>query len=240
MPGGSQGQKAKVDGRRARSQLTRARVVDAARRLFVEQGYVATTIEAVGEQAGVAVQTVYYLFGTKRNILAAVLDAGVAGDVEALAVLDRPWVEELRAERDAATAVARLVDATVAILARTAPVYEVVRQAAADPEVSALLGETRERRRADQRRLIEILAASGHLHPEVDAATAADVFYGLMNEEVFQLFVGDCGWHVDRFRQWSTSLMVGQLVRPGSPVPAANPAGPRPRPRARPRTRPSP
>ena len=202
----------KMDGRRERSRLTRARVVGAATRLFVENGYVATTIEHVAEEAGVAVQTVYYIFGTKRNLLAAVLDASVAGDVEPVAVLERDWVEALRTEQDATSAVERLVEATVTIVARTMPIYEVVRRAAADPDVSALLQEVRSRRRADQRALMEILWRSGHLHPKVDADVAADVLYGLINEEILQLFTGDCGWEVDQFRRWATSLMLQQLV----------------------------
>src|SRR5690349_22484054 len=129
----------KVDGRRQRSRRTRARIVDAATRLFVDDGYLATTIEAIAERAGVAVQTVYYVFGTKRNLLAAVLDASVAGDVEPVPVLERDWVEALRAEGDATSAVERLVEAMVAIVARTMAIYEVVRRAAADPDVSALL-----------------------------------------------------------------------------------------------------
>ena len=202
----------KVDGRRERSRLTRGRVVDAAAGLFVEHGYLATTIEHVAEDAGVAVQTVYYIFGTKRNLLAAVLDASIAGDVEPIPVLERDWVEALRAEEDATSAVERLVEAMVAIVARTMAIYEVVRRAAADPEVNALLEEVRTRRRADQRALIEILWRSGHLHPRVDADIAADVLYGLINEEVLQLFTSDCGWEVDRFQRWATSLMLQQLV----------------------------
>jgi len=209
----------KMDGRRERSRLTRGRVVEAAARLFVEHGYLATTIEHVAEDAGVAVQTVYYIFGTKRNLLAAVLDASIAGDVEPIPVLERDWVEALRAEQDATSAVERLVVATVAIVARTMAIYEVVRRAAADPEVSALLEEVRSRRRADQRALIEILWQSGHLRPQVDADIAADVLYGLINEEVLQLFIGDCGWEVDQFRSWATSLMLQQLVdAEGSPA----------------------
>jgi AcrR family transcriptional regulator len=188
--------------------------VEAAASLFVEHGYLATTIEHVAEDAGVAVQTVYYVFGTKRNLLAAVLDASVAGDVEPVPVLERDWVEALRAERDATSAVERLVEAMVAIVARTMAIYEVVRRAAADPDVSALLEEVRSRRRADQRALIEILWRAGHLHPQVDADIAADVLYGLINEEVLQLFIGDCGWKVDQFRSWATSLMLQQLVDP--------------------------
>jgi AcrR family transcriptional regulator len=186
-------------------------VVDAATRLFVDHGYVATTIENVAEDAGVAAQTVYYVFGTKRNLLAAVLDASIAGDVELIPVLERVWTDELREEPDMAAAVQRLVDESVSILVRTAPVYEVVRRAAADPEVAALLDDTRKRRRADQRALIGIVLQSGHPEPTLDADAAADIFYGLVNEEVFQLIVGDCGWSVARFRNWGTSLMLHQL-----------------------------
>ncbi len=202
----------KMDGRRERSRITRERVVDAAARLFIDDGYVATTIEAVAERAGVAVQTVYYVFGTKRNLLAAVLDASIAGDVGPVSVLERPWVDALLAEQDPTSAVERLIEETVAILARTTPIYEVVRRAAADPDVSTLLDDNRSRRRQDQRQLIDILWRSGHLHPELDVDIATDVFYGLMNEEVFQLLSVDCGWSIERFRTWATSLMLQQLA----------------------------
>ena len=209
---------AATDGRRQRSVRTRARIVDAGERLFVERGYLATTIEAVADAAGVAAQTVYYVFGTKRNLLAAVLDASIAGDVEPVAVLERPWFDAFGTADDAAAAVERLVEAAVAILARTSPIYEVVRRAAADPEVGALLHDNRRRRRDDQRRLVEVLGRSGHLRPGLDVDTAADVFYALLNEEVFLLLTVDCGWDVDRFRRWATSLMRHQLVAPDGSV----------------------
>ena len=207
----------KVDGRRERSRLTRARIVDAATACFLDQGYFSATIEDVADQAGVAVQTVYYVFGTKPNLLAAVLDASIAGDVEPVPVLERDWVEALRAEPDAARAVERVVAAGVAILSRTTPIYEVVRGAAADSEVSALLDKTRHHRRTDQRELIEILSRCGHLGPNVEPSTAADVFYGLMSEAVFQSFVAECAWSVERFQKWATALMVQQLVVGGAP-----------------------
>ena len=60
-------------------------------------------------------------------------------------------------------------------------------------------------RRADQRRLVEMLAEAGHLRAGLDVDTAADVFYAVVNEEVFQLLVVDCGWDVDRFGSWLTA-----------------------------------
>ena len=71
----------RLDGRRERSRLTRARIVGAATTLFVERGYLATTIEDIAAEADVAVQTVYYVFGTKPKVLAAVLDASIAGAI---------------------------------------------------------------------------------------------------------------------------------------------------------------
>jgi AcrR family transcriptional regulator len=200
------------DGRRERSRRTRARVVDAATRQFVETGYLSATIESVAERAGVAVQTVYYVFGTKRNLLTAVLDAGIVGEAEPVPVLEQTWVQTLEDEDDALSAVTALVAGAVAIIARAAPIYEVVRQASSDPEVAALLDDNRRRRRADQRRLVETLQQSGHLRAGLDLETAADVFYGLMNEEVFQLFTVDCGWSIERFQRWATVTMVQQLV----------------------------
>ena len=201
----------KVDGRSERSRKTRARVVEAARQLFLEQGYVATTIESIAEHAGVAVQTVYYLFGTKRSVLASVLDATIVGDLEPVALADRAWVDDLRGERDAAAAVERLVAESVAIIARTMPIQDVIHRAAADPDVAVLLAEDRRRRRESQRALVELLVDAGHLDPTTDVDKAADVYYGLISPETFQLLVGDCDWDVARFRTWATDLLCGQF-----------------------------
>jgi AcrR family transcriptional regulator len=226
----------KLDGRRERSRRTRGRIIEAARGLFLERGYITTAIDDVADRAGVAVQTVYYVFGTKPNLLAAVLDSTIGGDVEPVSVLERDWVDSLRAEQDATVAVTRLVDASVAILARTTPIYGVVREAAADADVAAMLHETRRRRRHDQLELIDILSRSGHLHPDVDRATAADVLYAVMNEEVFQLLTVDCGWDEEQVRTWMTNLMLQQLVHgpvihkppKASPPPRTTRAGRRP------------
>src|SRR5260370_25856660 len=81
--------------RRPKAQATRRRIRDAARRLFVERGYVAATIEAIAGEAGVAVPTVYLAFGTKRALLAELIDIAAVGDEEPVAVLERPWVDQL-------------------------------------------------------------------------------------------------------------------------------------------------
>ena len=206
---------ARSDGRRERSRRTRARNVEAGARLFVERGYVATTIEAVADAAGVATQTVYYVFGTKPEILRAVLEASVVGDLEPVPVADRPWVAALAEESDPQAALDLLVAGSLSILERVSPIYSVLRSASAEPDVGVLLDETRRRRRADQRGLVEALAVAGHLRADLEPGTAADVVYGLVNEDVFLLLAGDCGWDRARLRDWLTGVLRDQLLGGG-------------------------
>jgi len=197
-------------------------IVGGATRRFLAAGYVGTTIEDVAAEADVAVQTIYYLFGTKPKLLAAVVDASIAGDTDPTAVMDRPWVEALQSSVDPGAAISLLATAAVEIVTRAAPIYEVLRQASADPEVFVLLDETRRRRRRDQRGLVEILAQAGHLAPGVDISAAADVVYALISEEIVHLLVTDCGWSTARLRAWVTGVLGSQLLEGGATLAAAS------------------
>jgi AcrR family transcriptional regulator len=200
------------DGRRLRSRRTQARIIQAATELFVARGYNATTVEDIAGRADVVAQTVYHAFGSKPKLLAAVLDARIAGDDEPIPVAARPWVESLAEAPGAATAIGVMAAASAAIFARVAPVYDVLRGAASDGEVAALLESNRRGRRQDQRRLAEILSDSGHLNPDLDVLAAADVLYALANEDVFLLLTVDCGWDIDRYRAWLTAVLQEQLT----------------------------
>ena len=84
----------------ARTRLARRAVVDAARTLFLERGYGATTIEAISDHSDVPPATVYRLFSSKLGILKALLDVSIAGDDQALSLQDRPQVPSLLADPD--------------------------------------------------------------------------------------------------------------------------------------------
>src|ERR1700730_4591894 len=123
--------------RQARTRRTRAAVVEAARSLFVERGYAATTIEAISELSDTPQATVYRLFSSKLGILKAVLDVSIAGDDEAVAMADRPQVRSLVANpdpRDTLTGFAALVGG---LMARTAPVHRVLEEAARSDQGAA-------------------------------------------------------------------------------------------------------
>lgn len=198
------------DGRQARARRTRAQVIDAAQACFESRGYVATTIEQIAADAGVSTQTVYNAFRTKHAVLEAVLGATITGDTDPTALADRPWLDEIRTAPDGATALGLVVDGAVAILERTTAVYRVMLHAAAEPEVGRLLDANHLGRRADQRQLTEAL--SEHLRAGLDLDAAADVFYALVNEDVYGFLALDCGWSRPRFRGWLAATLAHQLL----------------------------
>ena len=131
-------------------------------------------------------------------------------------MVEQSWVDALGAASVPEAAVRLLAAHATAILARASPIYEVVRRAAGEPEVAALLAASRRARRSDQRRMAELLAQAGHLRPGLDVDEAADVLYALVNEEVFLLLSTDCGWDHRRFEEWLNSLLRHELVDPGA------------------------
>src|SRR3712207_4891753 len=82
------------------ARATRRRIIAAAAAQFVAHGYGATLLDQVAEQAGVAVQTVYFHFGNKRTLLKEALDLAAAGDDDPVPLMERPWVKEIQQETD--------------------------------------------------------------------------------------------------------------------------------------------
>ncbi|HEX7473702.1 MAG TPA: helix-turn-helix domain-containing protein [Candidatus Limnocylindrales bacterium] len=217
--------------RRERALATRGRVLDAARTLFTERGYVATTIDAIAGLADVSPETIYATFGNKRSVLAEVVDVTIAGGEKALPILEQAWVHEMRAEPDPRRRLRILARNGRAILERRAPIDEVVRgAAAADPEVAALWARGKTQRFAGQRELLRIVLGGGRLREGLDLRTAADVLYAIGSPETYRHLVGDRGWSGVSFERWYAATLEDLLLgpAPGSPagkgahVPAAD------------------
>jgi AcrR family transcriptional regulator len=202
-----------VKREQARTRFARRAVVDAARTLFLERGYVATTVEAISERADVPPATVYRLFASKLGILKALLDTSIAGDDQPVAVPDRPEVASVFAERDPAKLLAGMAAITTGINQRTNDVYVVLTSAAgSDPAAARLLDEIRRQRDQGQREIARALSRSRALRPGIKERDAADVIHALMAPEVYRLLVHDRGWTPDRYRQWLAMTLAQQLT----------------------------
>lgn len=206
-------------GGQARTRLARRAVVDAARRLFLDRGYGATTIEAISELSDVPAATVYRLFSSKRGILKALLDVSIVGDEEAVPMGERPHVRALLADPDPAAQLGGFVAIAADVNARVAPIYLVLVSAAgADPDAAALLDELTSQRREGQRMVARSLARAGALRPELRERDAVDVIHALMSPEVYRLLVLDRRWKPQRYESWLTRLLGDQLLAPGGPA----------------------
>src|SRR3954452_13905939 len=106
-------------------------VCEAAHRLFTTKGYVATSIEDIATEAGVARPTVFSAVGPKDAILKAVVDQAMAGDEQPVPVADRPWFTDALQEPDGLRATRLHVRNIAHIVQRVAPLLRVLETAAA-------------------------------------------------------------------------------------------------------------
>ncbi|HML24576.1 MAG TPA: helix-turn-helix domain-containing protein [Aggregatilinea sp.] len=191
--------------RQRQALATQQLIVDAARDLFLDQGYVATTIEAISARAGVGVSTVYAIFGNKRGILRAIRQAwhSESGQREIYAQAAQQPDPARRLEM-AAHATRRQWEASAALIA----VYHSA--AAADPEAAAELAEALGGRRANLSRFVAGMAP--HLHPDLDPERAADIFLALTRAEVYQELVGTAAWSDDEYEHWLAGVLKQQLL----------------------------
>ena len=197
--------KTKTTHRQRQALATQMLIVDTARRLFLEQGYHATTIEMIAAEAGVAVSTIYAIFRNKRGILQVMREAwhleSGQRDIYALA----------REESDPAKRLALAVHATRRQWETGAALTRIYNAAAsADPEAAAELAVALEGRRKNLTAFIEEMAPD--LRQELDAARAAEIFLALTMAEIYDMLVRQRGWTPDEYETWLTTLLRQQLL----------------------------
>ena len=199
----------------ARTRLARAAVIEAARELFLERGYGATTIEAISANSDVPPATVYRLFSSKRGILKALIDVSIVGDDETIAMADRAPVRSLLADQDPSNIVAGFVGIVAQVNARTSATYRIlVSAAASDPDAATLLDELSRQRQEGQGRIARSLSRARTLRPGLRERDAADIIHALMSPELYGLLVVDRSWPPERYEAWLTETLVDQLLAP--------------------------
>lgn len=195
------------------ARATRRRIVDAATVLFIQNGYTTTTLDQIADGAGVAVQTVYFHFGNKRTVLKEALDVAAVGDDEPVPVLERPWLHETRTATDPNRVVALWVEASRAILDRSAPIMRVVRDAATvDPDMAVLWATNERQRDISYRMMAQQLADGGALKADIQVEQATDVLFALLSFEIYLVFTTTRRWTPQQWQQWTTHTLRANLL----------------------------
>jgi AcrR family transcriptional regulator len=179
------------------------RVIEAAKCMFIEYGYPATTIEAIAEAADTPLPTLYRLFGSKRALLGAVLDTSFGGDDQQVAFGDRPAVRAALAETDPAEMVQAFGRIVRELMDRSSAIQHVLATAAqVDSDAAGLLAEIRRQRHVGQSRIVAALDARGALDPGLAKSEAADMVYALLSPDVHRILTVERGWPADRYERW--------------------------------------
>ena len=201
-------------GRRARKALeTRRRVLDAAEALFTRDGYAATTMTAIAEQADVAVQTLYAVFGSKRAILTELIDARVVGDDHAGSLPGREDWRAMEREPDPQQQLALFAQIATQIGNRSAAINEIMAQAAgADREIAAIYQQQRRSRYRDERRIARSLARKGALREGLSETQAADIIWAIATTRTYRALVGERRWTTDEYERWLKDLLARALL----------------------------
>ena len=202
--------------RASQAAATRRAVLDAARELFIQQGYGATTVDQIAARAGVSKPTVFTAVGNKQTVLSAVRDVAMAGDDEAIAVGQRPLAQEIFAESDQHRAVELLAELMTGIDRRYSEIDHVLRGAASSGEPGLReLWETSETQRLTGARLwANALSSKGALRKGVDVDAAVDVLWLYMAPDHYYRLVHRRGWTTERFEQWLVDTLRQQLLPP--------------------------
>jgi len=199
--------------RGAHARSTREVIIAAATRLFVEQGYAATSIEEIALAAGVSRATVFTSVGGKPTLLKSALDVAIVGDDEPASLPDRAPSFAIRPEPDPRKYLALYAGLITEIGGRLAGIYEAVRGAAGvDPDARVLWDNHLAQRRHGAANVVGDVLRKGRPRPGLDREAAADVMWLLIDPGNYHLLVHRRGWTPDRYQAWLGQTMIRQLL----------------------------
>lgn len=202
--------------REEQRRATRARVVDAAGAVFSERGYVATTMQAIAEAAGVSVDTVY-LTGSKRELVFAAMEKALVGDEGSHSALERPWLRELLAEPHVPRLLSLLAEAAAAGHARTAGIFSaLVGGAAADEELGQAYRDLVGRMRSDTATIASLLDERRGPHQGLPLDDLGDTIFALGHFDCYHHLVEEAGWSQERYATWLEKMLTTAVL--GSPT----------------------
>jgi AcrR family transcriptional regulator len=193
--------------RRAQALATRRRIIDAARRLFAARGYPGVTMRDVAVEAGVAVQTVHAIFGTKLSLAQGIVETAFEDlDPEVRLLINQAdLAQDLRITLRTVGAIARRVNEHFADIL-------LFLQQASDPQLSAEAERFDTVRVESLAPVVAALAKAGVLQAGLSTEEAADLIWALTSPEWFGLLVRRRGWDPNRWEENLGDTLVRLLL----------------------------
>jgi AcrR family transcriptional regulator len=206
--------KVKGKSRRDKARATRSAIIQAASEEFVEKGFHGSTIASIAARAGVATQTVYFVFHTKAELMSATIDAAVMTEDEPVIPQEATWWKAMEAEANAADALMIFIRGAAPAFERASALSEVLRGAAlTDPEVRQLHEFHESLRREAFEQAIDTLTAKGTLRQGLTIDTATDVLMTVFGDSTYQLMTANHGWSHQQTVDWLCEVLPELLLQ---------------------------
>jgi AcrR family transcriptional regulator len=195
---------------------TRKRIIDAAGRLFVERGYLGTTLTGIAEAAGVSVQTIYNLIGGKAVLLKTTYDVTLAGDDEPIPMADRPIARAAFEATDGRACLQAYARMARVLNVRTLPLLTILlaQVGTGDPDLRHFADTIDVEHTTGSGWVARHVAERFGLRPGLDADTATDILWALTSPELTDRLVNRRSWSWDRYEQWLATAMADALLGP--------------------------
>jgi AcrR family transcriptional regulator len=193
--------------RREQAQMTRSRILDAARQQLARGTYSSVTIEDIAKAAGVSYQTVYSVFGTKLGLAEELIRVGFHFDGidELVARLSQSTDPEVWLRGTAQ--ISRRIQETCGDLLR-------FMRESGDPTLLARYRDHQELRLNQEGFLPAALERSGRLRPGISGHEVLAVIWALTGPDVYTMLVFDRGWTPSRYEEWLAAALIGMLLDP--------------------------
>ncbi len=200
--------------RQVQARETRHNIIEAARALFIERGYTGATIDAIAQQAGVALKTVYAVFENKRSILVAVLNISSSNTGEGeIPVLERSGPQAVKRETNQRRQIQMFARVIAGNLEGAAVIDEIIRVAAkTEPDIDQLGRRLNQQRWDNMAVAVRVFQSRGALQGALDEKRATDIVWVLTSPEVFLLATRERGWSKEEYADWLSDTLIKVLL----------------------------
>jgi AcrR family transcriptional regulator len=202
--------------RDSQARRTRRQIVAAAGRLFAQQGFAATTVDAIAAEADVSRKTVFTSVGGKVALLKLAYDYAMAGDDEPVPMIEREGLQSIIAEPDPNQQMRMFAGFVTDMGERISALWLALRGAAEVDAEARELYTRWDRQRFDSMLAgpVDNLRAKGAIRSDLTPEEAATIFWVLIDPVLYHRFVVEAGWSRDRFRDWLYGAFQTQILTP--------------------------
>ena len=203
--------------RQQQAAATRQTILEAAERLFLQDGYPATTMDAIAAEAGVSLKTAYLPFSTKSGLLRALWDLRLKKDDADAPVVQHEWFREVLEEPDPVRKLQLNARNSAAAKTRIGGLFRVIRGAAEiDADCSELWRLIQSDFHANQQVIVESIHRGGGLRRGLSVATGTDILWTLNHPDTWTLLASQRGWSPHAYETWLAQTSCAQLL--GTPI----------------------